>query len=98
MCCFLSALWLLGPRFGFLFFWFFPYGRLKIISAFNNWFWPILGLVFLPWTTLVYTLVHSPRGIIGFDWVWLGLGIIADLSAYVAGAARRRDASWYTGP
>jgi hypothetical protein len=85
----------LGPRFGFLVYWLIPYGRLKISAAFNTWFWPLLGLIFVPWTTLMYTIVYP---VYGFDWLWLGLAVLADISAYVAGAARRRDASFYRGP
>ena len=95
MCCFFSTLWLLGPRFAFLIYWLIPYGRLKIDAAFDTWFWPFLGLIFLPWTTLMYTMIFP---VVGFDWVWLGLGLLADLSAYGAGAARRKDASFYRGP
>ena len=96
MCCFLSTLWLLGPRFAFLIYWLIPYGRLKIAAAFGgSWFWPLLGFIFLPWTTLMFTLVYP---IIGLDWLWLGLAVLADISAYAAGAARRRDASFYRGP
>lgn len=44
MCYFYYNLWFLGPRFAFLIYWLIPYGRLKIIAAFNTWFWPLLGL------------------------------------------------------
>lgn len=103
MCCFFTTLWLLGPRFAFLIYWLIPYGRLKIAATFNTFLWPFLGLIFLPWTTLMYTLVYTPgvgpwSGIVGLDWLFLGLAFLADISAYGAGAARRRDASWYTGP
>ena len=90
MCCFLSSLWLLGPRFAFLIYWLIPYGRLKIDAAFSTFIWPFLGLIFLPWTTLMYTLIFP---VYGFDWVWLGFAVLADISAYAAGSARRRDAS-----
>jgi len=83
MCCFLSSLWLLGPRFAFLIYWLIPWGRLKINAAFDTFIWPFLGLIF---------------PIYGLDWLWLGLAVFADISAYVAGAARRKDASFYRGP
>lgn len=98
MCCFFSALWFVGPRFAFLVYWLIPGGRIRIFAAFNTFIWPLLGLIFLPWTTLMYVIVWGPGGLIGFDWLWLGLGLLADLSAYGASAARRRDASWYRGP
>lgn len=91
-------MWLLGPRFAFLVYWLIPYGRLKIDAAFSTFIWPLLGLIFLPWTTLMYTLVYGLGGIVGFDWFWLGLALLADISAYAAGAARRKDTSFYTGP
>ena len=95
MCCFLATLSLFGPRLGFLIFWLFPYGQLKISVAFNGWFWPFLGLLFLPWTTLVYALLFP---VVAFDWIWLGFAFLADLGAFAASAARRKDARWYTGP
>ena len=97
MCCFFASLFFLGPRFAFLIFWLIPYGRLKVATAFNTWFWPFLGLIFLPWTTLMYAIVYG-GGIIGWDWLWLGLAFMSDIAGYVGGAARRKDASFYTGP
>jgi hypothetical protein len=46
----------------------------------------------------MYVIVYGGNGIVGFDWLWLGLGLLADISSYTAGAARRKDASFYTGP
>ena len=34
----------------------------------------ILGIIFLPYTTIMYVLVWGPGGIIGWDWVWIGFG------------------------
>jgi hypothetical protein len=42
--------------------------------------------------------LYRPAGLFGFDWFWLALAFLADISAFAAGAARRKDASWYTGP
>ena len=95
MCCFLATLAFFGPRLGFLIFWLFPYGQLKIMAALNGWFWPLLGLIFLPWTTLSYVLLFP---VVSLDWFWLGLAFFADIAAFGASAARRRDARWYTGP
>jgi hypothetical protein len=103
MCCFFATLLFFGPRLAFLIYWLIPYGRLKIAATFNTFIWPLLGLIFLPWTTLMYTIVYTPgtgmwSGINGFDWLWLGLALLADIAGYVGGAARRKDASFYTGP
>ncbi len=45
----------------------------------GNWIAPLLGFIAAPYTTIMYLLVWSPGGITGFDWVWLGLGVLLDL-------------------
>jgi hypothetical protein len=37
-----------------------------------------LGWLFLPWTTLMYISIY-PGGITRFDWIFLGLGLFADI-------------------
>lgn len=95
MCCFFATLVFFGPRLAFLVWWLIQ--PVRISATFNTFIWPLLGLIFLPWTTLMYVLV-APGGIVWFDWILIGLAVLADLASYGAGAARRRDASWYTGP
>jgi hypothetical protein len=56
---------------------------------FQTWIWPILGWIFLPWTTLMYMAVAG-GGIIGFDWILLGLGVFADMASYFGSYAERR--------
>ena len=94
MCCFFASLLFFGPRLAFLVYWLIPYGRLKIATAFSGWFWPLLGLIFLPWTTLIYTLVYGGPGpyggIAGFDWLWLGIAFIIDIASYGGGAGSYR--------
>ncbi len=49
-------------------------------SAFGgSWFWPLLGIIFLPFTTLMYILVWSPGGLVGFDWFWIVLAVMLDI-------------------
>jgi len=95
MCCFFATLLFFGPRLAFLIYWLFPAGRVKIFFAFNTFIWPLLGLIFLPWTTLMYVIIFP---VASFDWIWLGFALVADIAGYVGGAARRKDASFYTGP
>ena len=38
-----------------------------------------MGIILLPYTTIMYILVWSPSGLSGFDWVWLGLGVLLDI-------------------
>lgn len=93
MCCFFSALLFFGPRLAFLVYWLIPAGRLKIFVAFDTWIWPLLGLIFLPWTTLAYVIFFP---IIGFDWLWVGLALLADIAGYAGGARNRRSIPGYT--
>ncbi len=51
---------------------------------------PLLGIVFLPYTTIMYLLVWSPTGISGFDWVWLFLGVMLDIMKW-SQIARNRE-------
>jgi hypothetical protein len=52
--------------------------------------WPIVGTIFVPWTTLAYLIVF-PGGLVGLDWVWLGLGLLIDLGSHFGGGYRHRD-------
>ncbi len=88
MCCFFTTLLLFGPRLAVLIWWLIRPGYYMLV--FNTWIWPLLGLIFLPWTTLMYLIVGG-NGIIGFDWVWLGLAVLADLGSYGGGAYGNRD-------
>jgi hypothetical protein len=93
MCCFLTALVLLGPRFAILVWWLI--NPLRFNAAFTNWILPLLMALFLPWTMIMYLIVF-PGGIVGFDWIWMGLGLLADIAWYAGGGFRRR-APGYSG-
>jgi len=95
MCCFFTTILFFGPRLAFLVYWLFPFGRIKIFLAFNTWIWPLLGLIFLPWTTLMYVLVFP---IVGLDWLWLGIALAGDIAGYVGGARNRNQVPGYSGP
>ena len=94
MCCAFLTLLILGPRFFGALWWIFQPVRWQ--TAFSSlfsggpwWIWPILGIIFLPWTTIMYVIV-APGGVVGWDWLWLGLMFIVDLAWYGGGAGRRR--------
>ena len=97
MCCAFLALVLAGPRVFGAFWWIFQPVRWQ--TAFNNWptslywIWPILGIVFLPWTTIMYIIV-APGGIVGWDWLWIGIMLFADIASYSGGIGRKRIPSY----
>jgi hypothetical protein len=55
---------------------------------FPYWVWPLLGLIFLPWTTLAYLVVFR-GGVVGLDWLWLGLGFLIDIGSHSSGYRHR---------
>lgn len=93
MCCLFTTLVFLGPRAGILVWWLLQPARWQ--AAFQSALWPILGIIFVPWTTMMYVLVF-PGGVTGLDWLWLGLGLFADIAWY-SGAAKRKSVPGYTG-
>jgi hypothetical protein len=88
MCCLWTILILLGPRAGILFWYLFNPARWRL--TFDTWIWPLLGSLFLPWTTIIYVLV-APAGVNGLDWLWLGLAFVVDLGSLGGGAFGNRD-------
>ena len=88
MCCILSALALLGPRFAIIVWWIADPERWD--RSFDTWLWPVLGFVFLPFTTLMYVVVR-PGGVSGFDLVWIGLAVVADVAMYSGSGYGNRD-------
>ena len=77
MCCLFAILVLIGPRAAILVWWLVD--QLRWAAAFDTFIWPLLGFLFLPWTTLVWVLVF-PGGIDGFDWLWLAIGLAIDIA------------------
>lgn len=94
MCCFFLTLMFLGPRFGFLIYWLLAPIRVNAaINAFNfPWLVGIAGLIFLPWTILMYAIVFPLNG---WDWLWIGLAVAADIFTYVGSAEKRKSVPYY---
>jgi len=70
------------PRLGTLILWL---ARPQLFSnAFGgSWLLPILGIIFLPFTTLMYVILWSPGiGLVGFDWFWLILAVVIDIGQF----------------
>jgi hypothetical protein len=92
MCCIATSLVLLGPRLAGLLWWIFAPERWD--RSFSSFIWPVLGLIFVPWTTLMYVIV-KPGGVAGFDWIWLGLSLVADVASYSGGYRYRESVPGY---
>src|SRR4051795_11064763 len=86
------------PRLATIFIWL---ARPTLFSnAFHGrWFLPVLGIIFLPVTTLMYVIVWSSTGLTGGDWFWLFLALLLDVSHYASSAYANRDRMpGYTAP
>lgn len=91
--CLLAMLIGFAPRLALIFMWIFGW---RITAAFSSFIWPLLGLIFAPYTTVFYVLVWSPTGgISGWDWVWLGLGVMLDVAKWGQIANNRRQVPGY---
>jgi len=53
------------------------------------WVLTLLGGIFVPWTTLAFLLV-VPGGVVGYDWIVLGVAFLIDLAGH-SGGYRHRD-------
>jgi hypothetical protein len=45
----------------------------------GQWILPLLGIIFAPFTTVMYMLSWTPAGIQGWDWMWIILGALLDV-------------------
>jgi hypothetical protein len=79
------------PRLGVILYWILRPERVD--AAFDTVLVPLLGIVFLPLTTLVYLLLYTPGvGVAGAEWVWVVLAALFDVGHAVAGAGQRHAA------
>jgi len=86
MCLFIILL-LIGPR-AVILVWALV-APLQWSAVFGTVLLPVLGFLFLPWTTLTYFLVAG-GGVVGLDFLFLALALLADFSSYASGGVYRR--------
>ena len=94
MCCFFLSLMFLGPRFAFLVYWLLSPARVTAaFAAFNfPWLVGIAGLIFIPWTALMYVLIFPLNN---WDWLWLGIAVALDIFTYTSGMYKRKAIPYY---
>jgi hypothetical protein len=89
----------LFPRLADIFIWIARPAQFR--AAFNgSWLWPLLGTIFLPFTTLMWLIMAWGVGTVhGWDWLWIVLAVFLDLSHYAHTAYNNRSAiPGYTPP
>jgi hypothetical protein len=88
MGCLLAVFAGMFPRFALIIFWIARPERMD--ATFTTFLWPLLGIIFLPFTTLIYVLLWSPgTGVTGSDWLWIALAVFLDLAHWSASASQR---------
>jgi hypothetical protein len=64
----------------------------RVDAAFSTFLWPLLGIIFLPFATLIYLLLYTPgRGLSGWDWFWVVLAALLDIGHWGASATQRNQ-------
>lgn len=92
MClgCLFAILAATFPRLAFLIMWAFT--NWVELAFKGNWFWPLLGVIFLPFTALMFVLVSLPAGGIHLGgWLLVGLAFLADLAHWAQVLANRQN-------
>jgi hypothetical protein len=89
-CCLLAAVGSFFPRIALLLMWIFTN---YVDRAFTGILLPLVGLIFLPFTTIMFCLVYSPAlgGVHGANWIWVALGLLFDITSYSSGGYGQRQ-------
>lgn len=78
--CLLTGFLTLAPRLVLLFVWLFTD---RLGTAFEGFLIPLLGFIFLPFTSLAYLMVwNAQSGVSGGAWLLVGGGLLFDLGTY----------------
>ncbi len=90
MCCLVTILVFLGPRFAIIGWYFMDPARIS--AAMGGFLLSCLGFLFLPWTMLAYLVAWTPElGVTRFGWAIVLLGFIIDIGSYSGGGYGNRD-------
>ena len=90
MGCLLALFGGAFPRLALFMFWILRPARVD--AAFDTWLVPLLGIVFLPFATLMYAILHTPGvGLTGWEWFWVTVAGLLDIAHLAVGASQRGD-------
>lgn len=88
-CCLLAVAGSIVPRLTVVFLWIFTD---LVQDAFDGWIVPLLGTIFLPFTTLTYLVVYwIAEGNVAWGWMFVFIAFFFDLGSYASGGWRGRD-------
>ena len=89
MGCFFVLIALLSPRLALGLMWILtPW----VDRAFGPLIWPILGILFLPLTTLFYVILWNTGGygVTGWEWIFVVFAFFFDMASYATSAVARQ--------
>lgn len=88
MCCVLAMLAFLGPRLVIFVLWLVTD---YMTRAFDMFLLPLLGFLFLPWTTIAFAIARNEfGGANGIGLLVIVIGFLADIGVLGGGARSRR--------
>jgi len=90
VCCLAALGAIIGPRLVIILWWLLDSARWT--ALFDNLIVPVLGFVFLPWTTLAY-VYFAPTGFGGLAPIVIVIAVLSDAGTYGGGVFgnRRRE-------
>lgn len=89
MPCLVALFALISPRLAIILIYLFT-DRMTI--AFNSGWVGLIGFLFLPWTTLAWTVCYTPFiGVSGFGWFIVALGFVIDISSWISSGKVKRS-------
>jgi hypothetical protein len=96
VCCAIAILGLIGPRALIIFWWLVDPARWSVTFG-GSPVLPVLGLLFLPWTTVMYVLFWTVGGLSFFGWLVVALAFVLDIGTWGGGffGNRERVTSYY---
>lgn len=104
MCCIGTLFLVILSRLGIVIWWIanpqshnLPYATWILPGGLTlpAWLWTVIGGLLIPWTTLAYLIVY-PGGIVGTDWIILGVALLVDLAGH-GGTYRHRSRFYRNG-
>jgi hypothetical protein len=64
----------------------------KVDAAFDTFLLPFLGIIFLPFATLIYALLYTPGvALTGWEWFWIVVAAILDIGHWGVGVSQRNQ-------
>jgi hypothetical protein len=96
MGCLLALFAGFFPRFALFLVWILRPNRVD--AAFDTFILPLLGIIFLPFATLMYVILYTPGvGLTGWEWFWVVFSAILDIGHWGAGYTQRASMPGYQG-